>query len=316
MPFDPSAHLIQLPQRKKDDHGRWVTTCEQYLPVKWRLCWFREKFPHGTILTEAILLDWDKGIAIHKATVGDGAGGIAMGTGSETREGFQDFVEKSESRAIGRALAALGIGTQFVGNELDEGDHIADAGVAVDSAPVPPAPAPEPHPSTDEITMLFESARAAHVSVEDLGHDLRRVMGLSDGQKITKKFLHEQMSMSQYNTVRKAYGEKLRQIIETDVPEFSQKEAITDATIAVSPPASAPVTAHTPAAGAVAVPAPAGDAAPDLAATDAAREALIQEACGLGLDEREVRTVVSRHRDLQKARELLMAAARRRIAAA
>jgi hypothetical protein len=59
--------------------------------------------------------------------VSDGNGGTATGTGTETRQRFEDFVEKAETRAIGRALAALGIGTQFVGEELSEGDHIADA---------------------------------------------------------------------------------------------------------------------------------------------------------------------------------------------
>jgi hypothetical protein len=128
MTFDPSAHLMKLPQRKRDDRGNWVTTYADYLEVKWRLVWFREKYPHGVITTEAILLNWEKGIAIYKATAADGEGGIA--TGTETRTGFEDFVEKSETRSISRALAALGIGTQFVGEELSEGEHVADAPVS------------------------------------------------------------------------------------------------------------------------------------------------------------------------------------------
>jgi hypothetical protein len=130
MTFDPSRHLIRLPRRVKDpETGQWVTRQDDYLEVKWRLCWFREKYPHGSIITETVLLDWDKGVCIHRAHVGDGEGGIATGTGTETRKGFEDFVEKSETRAIGRALAALGIGTQFVGDELSEGQHVADAPV-------------------------------------------------------------------------------------------------------------------------------------------------------------------------------------------
>ena len=62
-----------------------------------------------------LTLDWAQGLAICQATVTDGEGGSATGTGTETRKGFEDFVEKSETRAIGRALAALGISTQFVG---------------------------------------------------------------------------------------------------------------------------------------------------------------------------------------------------------
>jgi hypothetical protein len=119
MSFDPKLHVIRLPRRVKDpETGQWVTRQDDYLEVKWRLCWFREKYPHGSIITETVLLDWDKGVCIHRAHVGDGEGGMATGTSTETRKGFEDFVEKSETRAIGRALAALGIGTQFVGDEL------------------------------------------------------------------------------------------------------------------------------------------------------------------------------------------------------
>jgi hypothetical protein len=136
MTFDPAAHLIQLPRRVKDPiTGHFTTRHDEYLEVKWRLVWFREKYPHGSIITEAVLLDWEKGVAIYKATVGDGEGGIATGTGTETRKGFEDFVEKSETRSIGRALAAMGIGTQFVGAELDELPHVADAPVTPIDAP-------------------------------------------------------------------------------------------------------------------------------------------------------------------------------------
>jgi hypothetical protein len=149
--FDPKAHLIQLPRRVKDPQtGHWTTRLEDYLEVKWRLVCFREKYPHGTLTTEAVLLDWPQGIAIIKATVADGEGGQATGTGTETRQGFEDFVEKAETRAIGRALALLGFGTQFVGEELSEGDHVADAPVSVPTAP--PANGRDPaEPGTDQV---------------------------------------------------------------------------------------------------------------------------------------------------------------------
>jgi len=50
------------------------------------------------------------------------------GHGSETRAHFPDFIEKSETKAIGRALAALGYGTQHAA-DLDEGMRVADAPV-------------------------------------------------------------------------------------------------------------------------------------------------------------------------------------------
>ncbi len=44
---------------------------------------------------------------------------------------FPDFLEKSETCAVGRALAELGFGTQFVADELEEAHRIVDSPVAV-----------------------------------------------------------------------------------------------------------------------------------------------------------------------------------------
>jgi hypothetical protein len=65
-------------------------------------------------------------------------GGQATGYGTETAAGFTDYVERAETRALGRALAALGVGTQFVGQDLTEGEHVVDAPVARDQVSVPP----------------------------------------------------------------------------------------------------------------------------------------------------------------------------------
>jgi hypothetical protein len=131
MAFDPKPHLIRLPRKLKDPQtGRWTTRLEDYLEVKWRLVWFRERYPHGVITTEEVCVDLERGYARFKATVWDGEGGIATGYGTETKAGFEDYVERAETRALGRALAALGIGTQFVGADLTEGEHVCDAPVA------------------------------------------------------------------------------------------------------------------------------------------------------------------------------------------
>jgi hypothetical protein len=140
--FSPSEHLMQI----KSSQGS-----KDYLPVQWRLVWFREQCPQGTIVTELVHLDMDKeceeeisvwnsekrrsekviktgkGIAIFRATVTDGKGGSATGTKSEKACSFPDFIEKAETGSIGRALAGLGYGTQFVGDELDEAHRIVDA---------------------------------------------------------------------------------------------------------------------------------------------------------------------------------------------
>jgi hypothetical protein len=119
--FDPKPHLIQLPRRVKGPDGRSTTVYDDYLEVEWRLVWFREKYPHGAISTQEICVDLEHGYARFRALVSDGEGGTATGYGTETAAGFADYVERAETRALGRALAALGVGTQFVGQDLTRG---------------------------------------------------------------------------------------------------------------------------------------------------------------------------------------------------
>lgn len=141
--FNPAEHLIQLKSRDG---------AKDYLPVQWRLVWFREQCPHGTIDTEELELDLDReveeeafvwnsekrrsekitkrarGYARYRAVVTDGMGGRATGTKSENAASFPDFAEKAETGAIGRALAALGYGTQFA-PDMDEAHRIVDSPV-------------------------------------------------------------------------------------------------------------------------------------------------------------------------------------------
>ena len=54
---------------------------------------------------------------------------MATGWGSETAADFGDYVEKAETKALGRALAALGFGTQF----CEDYGYGAEAGRVVDT---------------------------------------------------------------------------------------------------------------------------------------------------------------------------------------
>ncbi|WP_069805305.1 hypothetical protein [Thermogemmatispora onikobensis] len=143
--FNPSEHLLQI---RSGNRGE----LRDYLPVQWRLVWFRELCPQGTIETEMVHLDLEReteeeyygynsetrrnekmvrrarGFVIFRAVVRDGKGGVATGTKSEKAASFPDFIEKAETGAIGRALAALGFGTQFA-PELDEEHRIVDSPV-------------------------------------------------------------------------------------------------------------------------------------------------------------------------------------------
>jgi len=100
--FDPNKYLSRVGGK-------------QYLEVKWRLVWFRQENPDGKIETELVFHDFDRAdpFVVFKATVMDGKGGVATGYGSEEASDFGDYIEKAETKAIGRALAALGYGTQF-----------------------------------------------------------------------------------------------------------------------------------------------------------------------------------------------------------
>lgn len=142
--FDPKAHLMK------------VQGGADYLETKWRLVWFRETWPHGTIETEA--LEWSDQRAVFRATVTavDGEGNIrgkATGTKSCTAKQFpRGHIEKAETGAIGRALACLGFGTQFE-PEFDEGDLLADSPVTPNvsvQAPQRPQDAPKPAHATPD----------------------------------------------------------------------------------------------------------------------------------------------------------------------
>jgi hypothetical protein len=117
--FNPREHLRTL--RNKGGEA-------EYLDVRWRLVWLRSEHPDAEITTEHIVIDREE--AVFRARVAIPGGGLATGYGSETRADFPaGHIEKAETKAVGRALAMLGYGTQFVGEDLDEGDRIADAPV-------------------------------------------------------------------------------------------------------------------------------------------------------------------------------------------
>lgn len=114
--FEPSRYLTNL-------NGK------EYLEVKFRLLWLRHDHPDAIITTEAHTITPD--VAIMKATVSIPGGGSATDYGSETPGDFKDYIEKASTKAIGRALGALGYGTQFT----DEHEFGAAQGRVVD-APV------------------------------------------------------------------------------------------------------------------------------------------------------------------------------------
>ncbi|HEY8600616.1 MAG TPA: hypothetical protein VIL85_19425 [Thermomicrobiales bacterium] len=140
--FDPSRYLRQARGR---DGG------SDYLGVKWRLVWLRSEHPDAQISTEHVTITSD--MAIFKALVAIPGGGSATGYGAESAKDFGDFIEKAETKALGRALLALGFDTQAVQDLGD--DDVAEpapplrplptrAEVARNEAPARPITAPQP----------------------------------------------------------------------------------------------------------------------------------------------------------------------------
>ena len=205
MAFNPNDHLRQL-------RGKNGQTSD-YLETKWRLVWLRSEHPNAIVETEHVLLD-DQ-IAVFKATItlpGEtmttpgfvSNRGRATGYGSETPGDFKDYIEKAETKAVGRALAALGFGTQFA-PELDEGERIVDSPVQWPSGNAPrnaqngpgrtqtdqtrqdPAPAsiPTPRPpqkaqqplppSEPQLRMAESMIRACHLSDEEAHIEARAI---------------------------------------------------------------------------------------------------------------------------------------------
>lgn len=140
--FNPREHLRQL-------KGRGGVA--EYLDVKWRLVWLRDEHPDAAIESEKVEGGIESNYAVFKARVSIPGGGSATGWGSETKADFGDFLEKAETKAIGRALAALGYGTQFA-PDLDEGERIADSPVERRAAPPRPAPPATPEPAAVALT--------------------------------------------------------------------------------------------------------------------------------------------------------------------
>jgi len=108
--------------------SRYLTKLEgkDYLEVKWRLLWLRTEHPDAVIATE--LVRHEGGMALFKARIALPDGGEATGWGSETVSDFGDYIEKAETKALGRACAALGYGTQFC-DDFDFHDKPVDAPV-------------------------------------------------------------------------------------------------------------------------------------------------------------------------------------------
>jgi len=165
--FDPAKHLTKVSGR-------------DYLEVKWRLVWLRSVHPDAQIETE--MVEHRNNLAVFRAKVILPSGASATGWGSEGTDDFGDYLEKAETKALGRALAALGFGTQF----CPDFDFGADRQRVVDSpVDIRSARSPQSTPSANrqeatprQVKYLHAVGREVGLTSDDLNERSRQSFGV------------------------------------------------------------------------------------------------------------------------------------------
>lgn len=160
--FDPNNHLRNLKG-------------QQYLDVKWRLLWVNDdaetKGLRFSLTTDLVNYDPERKEYTFKALleIMDENGAVVKrttGWGTETEKDFPAGpCEKAETKAIGRALAAAGYGTQFA-VELEEGDRLADSPVTPAKPAARPATSQDKQGDRGDGTALLRSQVAAALAAD------------------------------------------------------------------------------------------------------------------------------------------------------
>jgi len=197
--FDPTRFLKKL-------NGK------DYLEVVHRLQWLRSEHPDASITTHLEHVDFEAGWVIFHARVEIPGAGTAEGTGSETRQAFPaGWLEKAETIAIGRALAALGYGTAFCldFDTLDEAGngHLADSPV---ERPAPRREQPVPRSIISSLAtpaqlklLYIVGTRDANLTEEELDERSQATYGRLP-LHLTKSEASELIDALKANTAAKA----------------------------------------------------------------------------------------------------------------
>jgi hypothetical protein len=168
--FDAAKHITKVSGR-------------DYLEVKWRLVWLRSEHPEACIETE--LMGHERNTAVFRARVSLPSGASATGWGTESSDDFGDYLEKAETKALGRALAALGFGTQFC-QDYDFGaerQRVVDSPVDItrrdgySGARPAQMGLPRQEATPKQIKYLHAVAREAGITTEDLDTRAREQFG-------------------------------------------------------------------------------------------------------------------------------------------
>jgi hypothetical protein len=143
--FDAPAHMRKIRTRQG---------MQDYLDVKWRVAWLRAEHPTAQIVTEQI--EGDEQHARFKCTITLPNGAMSSGHGSETLQDFPDFYEKAETKAIGRACAVLGYGTDSAA-DFDDGEPMDGRAAAKDERATRRSEGPD---GADNVTPIGAKGRA------------------------------------------------------------------------------------------------------------------------------------------------------------
>lgn len=103
---------------------------KDYLLIAHRLLWLNDDFKNFTIDTNVLQVTEDYAVVRAEVKLLDETGKVirsATASKRETKSDFADFLEKAETGSVGRALAMIGIGTQFAQQDMEEGMRLADA---------------------------------------------------------------------------------------------------------------------------------------------------------------------------------------------
>lgn len=200
-----------------------------YLPVAARIVWFRNDYPEGTIETIIREIDHERGFAMFTAEVCTGQGGRATATGSETVKDFGDYIEKAETKAVGRALGYLGYGTAAAG--FEEGKRIVDAPQDFRQSAAKPAPTPRQMPQEPRHAPLgtptpaeFVVARTGNTNAPDLDANLlARIKDDQASPEMRNRALH-----NYYNRAETLADLKRRELLveKSGIPESDRTKAL------------------------------------------------------------------------------------------
>lgn len=236
--FDPRQHLRQL------ENGSY------YLDVKWRLHWLRTEHPDARIETELVALEEDS--AVCKATISLPDGGGSSAHGSSSGGTGTSHVEQAESRALGRALNALGYGAEFADEDhlqirggdrpvsivrqqpppVDHGERQPRAEVHTPPVQLPQPErmrpvrddAPESAPPRRELREVSEAAPQAAPATMSRGSDLRDQIN----QEPTADTAREDVSWTRFWEWARRSGYRdanhLRELLGIEVSKLTPRE--------------------------------------------------------------------------------------------